>query len=621
MNQRMKPASLLACVGLCGAAISSACGGLNDVTVQVIASSDGGSDPGDAEGGSATSGAGNAAAIGGEPGSPGGARAEGGTPAVIDGPPTVVEVSPESEAAEAEPTSSIELRFSEAVNEATVDADSFQVLEGDVPVQGTLTHDGATVTFTPATRLALLGTYTVKVTTDVEDTTGEALEQPFESTFKVRDGVWSAPHPLTETSGSFSDGYHLSIDGAGNVLAAWRQKPTGATDISVFARRYLLGQGFEDAPVLETDTTQDVTMTRTAIGRDGGAIVLWHGLGGLPPRIWARRFAKGEWEAESASVNAGLAREFRNLLVAGTEQGRAVVAWLPQYSVNPSGYSQSVTVNQAATAGAWPENGTALLSVQTFYEEEIHGLDLALSSNGDGILVFAHKADGVQRPRYARFSAQTGSWTKPALFEGTQPPVTTASPLMRVAVDEEGGAMAAWTTGSGPTARLVASRFSPTTGFSNAVTIGDPGSGDFLLSERSLVSNGKDYLLGWRQEQGTSFQPHASLYVGDAQAWTSAELIRSGGTSEAKRSSPLNVGMDARGNRLAVWAQGAPTESTLYARFDAGDASWSDAAPLVPGDVAYDVPQAVVAPNGVAAVLVRPAAQPASEPPQLLVFE
>lgn len=91
--------------------------------------------------------------------------------------PKVVTTSPVSGATGVAVGSAITVTFSEAVNPATISADSLSLSDGQANVSGTVSYDNATntATFTPTTYLAYNTTYNVTVSTAVTNAAGTHL--------------------------------------------------------------------------------------------------------------------------------------------------------------------------------------------------------------------------------------------------------------------------------------------------------------------------------------------------------------------------------------------------------------------------------------------------------------
>jgi len=82
--------------------------------------------------------------------------------------------------------------FNKAMDPATIEASTFTVTAGTVPVTGTVTYDAAnkTAIFTPTDNLDHLTTYTATVTTGVTDLPGKFLGADRAAKTPAADKVW-----------------------------------------------------------------------------------------------------------------------------------------------------------------------------------------------------------------------------------------------------------------------------------------------------------------------------------------------------------------------------------------------------------------------------------------------
>jgi hypothetical protein len=89
--------------------------------------------------------------------------------------PTVKASSPDNNATGIARNKVVTITFSEAMNEATINATTVTLKQGTTPVQGTVTYAGTEASFTPANSLAAATGYTATVTTGVKDLAGNAM--------------------------------------------------------------------------------------------------------------------------------------------------------------------------------------------------------------------------------------------------------------------------------------------------------------------------------------------------------------------------------------------------------------------------------------------------------------
>lgn len=78
----------------------------------------------------------------------------------------------------------ITVTFNETMNPATITGSSFKV-DSTSPLAGTISYSGTTATFTPTNPLAANTTYIGRVTTDVKDLNGNALQEEYVWTFST----------------------------------------------------------------------------------------------------------------------------------------------------------------------------------------------------------------------------------------------------------------------------------------------------------------------------------------------------------------------------------------------------------------------------------------------------
>jgi len=120
-------------------------------------------------------------------------------------PPTVIATSVPEGATNVSLNATVSATFSEAMNNATLTAANFTLVEfvGGAPVAGTVNVSGNTVTFTPTAPLTLNTQYTATITTNVTDAAvpGNMLLMNFTLNFTTSSGALAAC-PTTPTFGT-----------------------------------------------------------------------------------------------------------------------------------------------------------------------------------------------------------------------------------------------------------------------------------------------------------------------------------------------------------------------------------------------------------------------------------
>lgn len=98
-------------------------------------------------------------------------------------PPTISATDPACAATAVATNRNVAITFSEAMDPATITGTSVRLVGGSGNIAGTVSYSGRTALFTPAAALPESSSFTIDVTTAVEDTSGNALAAPFSCSF------------------------------------------------------------------------------------------------------------------------------------------------------------------------------------------------------------------------------------------------------------------------------------------------------------------------------------------------------------------------------------------------------------------------------------------------------
>lgn len=598
----------------------AACGGLDPRKVSRGPEDGGdkggeGSDPKPGSGGSANNAAGGG---GGEVNNPfGGDKGyDGGAPPVVDGPPTVVEVSPGDEAEDAEPNDNIALRFSEGLDPDTVTLDNVKIMDGDTEVDGELSYEGIDALFEPTRRLSLLTTYDVSVSTGVTDAGGIAMAEPFTSKFTVRDGRWGA---LTQAfdDDNWYGSQDIGIAANGNALVVY-SRVTDAQNgqAQAFARWYRVVGGWQPEQPLETKPV-GVTGMRVAVSPEGDAIAAWWIYEEGSYRLRATRFSGGSWEAEPQYVEQMAATElndnFASEISLAARAGRVIVAWVRStyQKVSPYTSYNYLTMTSTSIDGAWPEYPTSNYSTTyvTPYYAQVVDVQAALDAKGNALVTFVDKSSNVQPTYgggvyYARKPVDDETWQYPTKIPTTD---NSANTIPQLASDGS-GAMLVWSAlGTNGVYRVLASRYTVAKQFVAPIEIGDPELTEAVyFPQKALVSDGKSFHTVWTQYVGSASNAYVQRFDVSTGKWDAAPVPISDGIARVNYGEAA-IGVDAHGNALATFQQfvGQYDSILMGARFKASTGEWTAADPLTEEGHGYWGPTIAVAENGIAALLFR----------------
>lgn len=606
--QHAQHRSVLTALGLFTALAFAACQGLDDrKVVRGTEDVDGGDGSGTGNTGNEPSGGGSQNVGGEDPGNPFGGDSTGGVPSV-DGPPEVVDVDPAADADDAEPTGSVSVLFSEALDESTVTSDNIQVLEGDQLLDGDVSYEKGVATFNPSGRLALLGTYDVTVSQGVTDTAGQALKEPFSSQFTVRDGAWAAQKSLLDDPLTWGGG-QAAMDASGNVLVVYARALDSATpNVRTAMARWInvaTGAGVEAR--LE-DQTLNCASLNVGVDADGNALAIWSiNDSATHAKMRGRRFVGGAWEAapqDLAGTNISQPMQSALGTAVAVGGGKVVAGWIRYYYDTTGKYVFESTASDLD--GAWPNSSTQLQTTTTS-GDSLDGLQAVLDPEGYALLTFAFRSSaGTYKGVYYVSKPPGASWQYPEKIpSSTMPTYSYAGPVL---VSDGDGATAVWvdldTTNN---YRLKASRYTKAKQFVAPVEIGDPTLTTYakLQPRGGVASNGKEFWATWVQSFGNTENTYVTRYDIATGKWDALPTLVSDGVSRSVGDS--TIGVDARGNALVTFDQNAANSTFLVmgARYVASGGSWSKPAPLTAADTYFEEPILMVAPNGVAGVSYR----------------
>ena len=140
------------------------------------------------------------------------------------------------------PSEPVKVTFSEPVRDSTADQSALTLKSGEEVVKGTYTVDGPTMTFTPEKALGFKKSYTLSVTSGVQDVaTNPATAK--QCSFRTETTRWTAPQSVGIAQNANKDGLSFALTPSGTVFLGWTEgnKPN-AQD---WAARQVGGGNFE----------------------------------------------------------------------------------------------------------------------------------------------------------------------------------------------------------------------------------------------------------------------------------------------------------------------------------------------------------------------------------------
>lgn len=329
----------------------------------------------------------------------------------------------------------------------------------------------------------------------------------------------------------------VTIDDAGNATAIWLQMDTGLSRRSVWASRRPVG-GNWSAPVVIDSSDNDIVDLALAVEPTSGRAMAawWELVGGIATEVRARPAGPdGAWGGTSLISLPG--RNAGNLRVAMDATGNAFVAWTQTETGNTV---SSIWANRYATSGGW--GGAVRVA-----NDGAQDLDpwLAVAGSGQAFVVWSRVTGGGI---WASRADVNGSWGTPLQLASGSINFGVASP--RVVASPSGNAVAVWaqaTTSGGQTAtQLVSKRWSGGTWSATAVPLYAPVVTSALSEVRLAVNAQGRAAAAWGLPDGSVRAAQSD----SAGAWGTASTVRAAGTE--LRGVP-DIGIDGQGDMFVIF--------------------------------------------------------------------
>jgi uncharacterized delta-60 repeat protein len=197
-------------------------------------------------------------------------------------PPSVQSTSPPDGATEVSTTALVTATFSEAIDPSSVDATTFQVLDGALsPVAGAVSAAGSTATFTPSTPLVRGALFTATLGPAIRDLAGNPMAAPVAWSFRTVPPAAGSLDPSFGTGGvTFTD-----VSGTNDVAVSVLVQPGGRVLVGAITASglgsALLGYGTDGSldPSFGTDGRVDGAVFPEALALlPGGGLLVGGGV-------------------------------------------------------------------------------------------------------------------------------------------------------------------------------------------------------------------------------------------------------------------------------------------------------------------------------------------------------
>lgn len=478
--------------------------------------------------------------------------------------PSVLALTPTDGEGDVEPNKVLSATFSEDMFAVTVDDAGFALNGGGSDVSGTVAFDPLTnvATFTPATPLALLTTYTATLNNTITDLSGNALSQESVS-FTTRDGTWGDGVAI-ESDGGSAYAPRISVDDKGNAIAVWSQYIDGGQ--YMLANHYTAGGGWGSPELIESEAG-GVSSPFVGTDAQGNGMAMWAKFDGTRFNVWVNHY-----NSESRAWGTAYLLENDDTFSASDPQvvfeanGDAVAMWVSFQNLWVKRY------DAAASMWGTPE----VISSDT--NGAIDSVDMGMDADGNIVAVWSQyhsrSGDPYRYNMWAnRYNATDDSWGTAALLEHDD---VTDVRNPSIGVDSRGNALVVWNTTEG-------SRNSIWSAFYNAgdeswtiPTLVETDDGSAYSPSIAFDDNGNGMAV-WEQYSGADFSGNKDIRVNHFNMNTGWATPVTLDIKDNIAFRP-DIVLDSAGNALVVWGQTNDiSQSDIWGSRYRVDTGWGDA--------------------------------------------
>ena len=264
-------------------------------------------------------------------------------------PPRGVSATPANGTAGVSRTAPLSATFSEGVRASTVTSATLTLRSPLETVGGAVSLSGATATFTPTQTLTPGTTYSVRISTGVQDLAGNALavwsqtDGTFSSIWANRFTVgtgWGTATPIETNHSGDANAPRITFDAGGNAIAVWQKADgpvnhiwanryaAGSGPQSIWSNRYVVDSGWGTATWIQRlDFTWDAISPQITCDRNGNALAVWDQSTGSLYNIWVNRYTAGTGWGAAALMPTDLSLYGLSPQIAFDGRGNAQALW------------------------------------------------------------------------------------------------------------------------------------------------------------------------------------------------------------------------------------------------------------------------------------------------------
>jgi hypothetical protein len=356
---------------------------------------------------------------------------------------------------------------------------------------------------------------------------------------------WSTAS-LMETGNSFAYAPQIGFDDNGNALTVWEQ--SDGTRYNIWSRRYEPASGWSAPVQIEADPN-NAESAQIAVSADGSAIAVWEQSNGTRPVIWANRYAPSTGWLTPSRIQSDVTGDGFFPQVAIDANGNATAVWH-----QTDGTRYNIWAARYGASGGW--EAAALVEADT--GDAVYP-QVGVDANGNAIAVWEQR-DGT-RLNIAANRYSNGSWGTPALIESND---SGAALKPQIGVDAAGNAFAVWVQEDAARLSIWSNHYTAGTTWGTAALLETDNTGDADDPKIAVNPSGVAHVI-WKQRDSTYYNVLASQFT-PGSGWRTPTQIEGDASGDAQ---DPHIAINASGTVQAVWMQFDGTRFNIWAnRFE-----------------------------------------------------
>ena len=329
----------------------------------------------------------------------------------------------------------------------------------------------------------------------------------------------------------------------GKAVAVWTKYDGETDEAYIYAQLYTTGSGWNEAAVIGS-SGYPVMSPVVAMDSSGNIQSVWI-QGMKPASLWSSIYDGAIWTIAEISGGYGMGMASPNIGMDGA--GNAIFAWLHRgsnfYNAAAARYERGV---------GW---GIREYIAEVTNSTNSSSLHLSVNSSGNAVAVWQQTVEneGIWM-----------NWYEVGTGWGTAQPWNSGTEVDDIALDADGNAIAVWQQSDGTRTNIWASRYTVSSGWGDAELIETNDSGNAQRPKIAVDEDGNAVAV-WQQSDGTHTQIWANHYAVSS-GWGTARSIE---TENSDNADCQQVVMSATGKAVAIWRQFDGTQYSIWAnRFE-----------------------------------------------------